>query len=545
MKKLLLLLITILLLTSCSAEKTLKDDIYIFYTSDVHCGVDAGVTYASLKALVDDTKAEHNNVMLVDAGDFIQGESIGILSRGQLPIELMNDMNYDIVTIGNHEFDYGVDTLKELMANFNGEIVASNVKYFGKKGNIFESYPEFIIKEFDGVKIGFIGVLTPSTITTSTPSHFEENGELVYNFYSEENGKALFDKIQSVVDEVKKHGVKYVIALSHLGSTSSSEPYDVFALVNNTSGIDVVIDGHSHSMIVGDLYPNKEGKDVLITSVGTKLEAVGELIIGKDGSITSMHITEYNRQDENIINSVNNAYKQVDTVLSEKITTIDFDLNILDEEGIRIVRSRETNLGDLVADALRERQKADIAIANGGSIRNTIEAGDVTYGDLLSVLPFQNRNSACYATGQQILDTLEFTSRFTDSIYKFDEKAVGESGGFLQVSGLKYTIDTSIESSVLVDDNNMFAGFANDQRRVKDVYVLENGEYVPIDVNKTYIVASSDYVLFESGDGNNIFKDCERIRDYEEIDIDGFVSYIKENGISDKYKEAENRITIE
>ena len=521
-----------------------KEDIYIFYTSDVHCGVEENMTLAGVKALVDDEKANHQYVTLVDGGDFLQGGSVGSLSKGKLIIELMNDTGYEIVTVGNHEFDYGMDTLKERMKESNFDYVLCNVKYSGKNESAFADTPGYVIKDYGGVKVAFIGVATPYSITDSTPKYFMEDHEYVYNFYSGDNGNELYERVQSVVDEVRKQKVKYVVALTHLGSTPEYTPFDSVSLISHTSGIDAVLDGHSHSMIVEDKYPNKDGKDVVLCSVGTKLQAVGELILGADGSVTTLHIEEYNRKDESVLKALENADKVVDETLSVKICDLDYDMKIVDDEGVRFGRARESTVANFVADAYRYALGTDIAVVNGGGVRSNIMAGEVLYRNLFDVSPFQNNGGSCYATGQQIVDALEFGAQNTERIYKLDGNSVGEFGGFIQVSGLKYTIDTSVESSVTFDSNNMFAGFANDNRRVKDVYVLENGEYVPIDLNKKYSVGGISYMLFSSGDGNTIFRDCEKISDNEFVDIELLKTYLEEVGFNDTYREVEGRITV-
>ena len=532
-----LMLFISMTLTSC-VKKTLKDDIYIFFTSDVHCGVEENLGLPAVKAIVNEEKANHKYVTLVDIGDYLQGGAMGSLSKGELIIDLMNDMEYDVATVGNHEFDYGMDILKV-------EVVVSNVKYSGTKENVFENTKPYTIKDYDGIKVAFVGIITPYSITSSTPKNFMENDQFVYNFYSADNGIELFNRVQEVVDDARKNGADYVVALSHLGSGQDDGPYDSISMISHTNGIDVVLDGHSHSIIVEDKYPNKDGKDVIMSSVGTKLQALGELIIGKDGNITTLHITEYSKKEEGIVLSLLEANKEIDKILDIKLCDLDFDIPITDSEGIRISRSRECTVGNFVADAIRDYLQTDVAIINGGGCRTGIKAGEIKLRDLFNVNPFQNNTGSCYATGQQILDALEHSSRKTEGIYKLDGNAVGEEGGFLQVSGLKYTIDTSIESSVMKDENNMFIGFSNDNRRVKDVYVLQDGEYVPIDPEKTYTVSSISYILFGGGDGNNVFQNCEKIVDNGLVDVEVLKEYVEKcGGFLDIYRQTEGRITV-
>ncbi|MBQ1378946.1 MAG: 5'-nucleotidase C-terminal domain-containing protein, partial [Erysipelotrichaceae bacterium] len=288
-----------------------------------------------------------------------------------------------------------------------------------------------------------------------------------------------------------------------------------------------------------------EGKDVLLSSVGTKMANVGELFIGKDGTLETMLISEYDREDETIKENIAKEEAALTELLSVKVSHTDFDLSITDENGIRLVRSREVGLANLVADAWRDYLGTDIVIVNGGSVRKTIPAGDITHQNVIDVLPFMNSLSICIATGQQILDSLEFTSRFTEGLTSFDEKEVGEFGGFLQVSGLKYTIDTSVPTPVVLDENKMFVSIEG-ERRVKDVMILQDGEYVPIDPEKIYSVGSSDYVLFNMGDGNTVFTNCEPIIKAGPTDSEVIIRKIMTIGsIDERYKTTEGRITVE
>lgn len=544
MKRLIVLFVLLSLLLVGCQKKELEDNIYIFYTSDVHCGANDDIGYDGLKALVDETKAEHEYVTLVDCGDFLQGGTLGTFSKGQYCVDLMNKAGYDIATFGNHEFDYGLDELCQRMSEANFELIASNVKYTGNKENIFKDIPEYTIKEYGPIKVAFLGVMTPQSLTSSTPKYFMEDGEFVYNFYSGNEGQDFYNKVQSVVDEVKKKGADYVVALTHLGSLNDYAPYDSISLISNTSKIDVVLDGHSHSLIVGDRYPNKNGEDVLLSSVGTKLENVGELIIGKDGTIESLIVEDFANKDEEVTKAIEEKQAAINEILAEELCELDYDLMMYDDEGIRFSRSRESTVGNFMADAYRYVLNTDIGFANAGGIRNNILKGTVTYGSLFAVAPFQNTVASIEATGQQILDALEFAARNTEKIYKLDGKAVGECGGLFLTSGLKYTIDTSVESPVVTDGDGFFVEFNGEQRRVKDVYVLQGELYVPLEVDKVYTVAGTNYSLLDSGDGNTILKDCPVIVENGMTDVEALYKYVKEVGFGDNYRNTEGRLIV-
>ena len=542
--KLLLIALMCMSLCSCKIKKQLKDDIYIFYTSDVHCGVNDNLTMSSVKAMVNEAKSEHPYVTLVDMGDYIQGGALGVMSKGELIIKIMNAMEYDYVTLGNHEFDYGMEQLSKLMSMMDFQLVVANIRYTGSKENIFKDVPEYVIRDYDGTKVAFIGVDTPSCITSSTPMYFQEDGKYVYDFYGADDGKELAEKIQSVVDETRKKGADYVVLLSHLGTRTVDAPYDAISLIHNTNGIDVVLDGHAHVIITEDKYPNKDGDDVILSSVGTQLQAAGQLIIGKDGSVSTMLVESYDGKDPEIDKVIEESTSELNSILSQQIFTLDHEIWANDEEGVRMTRNRETPAGNFVADAYAMALEAQIGITNGGGVRTSIKPGTVTYQNLLDVNPFMNELICIEATGQQIYDALEYASSEVMSIYKLDGSPVGENGSFMSVSGLKYTVDTSIDSAVTVDADGMFAGYSSDARRVKDVYVLEVDGYQPLDLEKTYTVCSTDYVIIKNGNGLKAFDGC-KIVNRGITDVESLIQFGGSiDDYSDLYKDVEGRITI-
>ena len=544
MIKKIFILLSVFMLFCISGCQKQKQEIYVFYTSDVHCGVEDNLGLASVKSLVDEKKAENKNVLLVDLGDFIQGANLGSMTKGESIIEIMNAMNYDYVTFGNHEFDYDMDHLKKLESQVKFQFVISNAKYTGNKESVFEDLPEYVIHDFNGTKIGFIGILTPLTLTTSTPAFFKEDGKFVYDFYSGNNGQELYDKVQGVVDELRKQKVDYVVALSHLGSTESYRPFDSISLIANTSGIDVVLDGHSHSVIIGDAYPNKEGKDVILSSVGTKMENLGELIIDMDGKISIALISAYDKQDQGILDVIEKEKDKLNVILSKEVCEVDFDLPMNDKDGVRLSRSRETTIGNFMTDAVRNHFESDIAIINAGSIRKGIQSGKVTYETLVDVNPFGDPMVMIKARGQMILDALEFGAQATDAITALDGNAVGEYGGMVVASGLKYTINTNIKSTITLDQNNLMTG-VGENRRISDVKVLQNGEYVDLDPEAYYTISGCDYILLQNGDGNTAFDDAELVEASTYTFTDVMVEYIEENnGIPEQYRNLEGRIIV-
>ena len=523
MKKLLGLFLALAMLMTGVAmaegtEPVFTQDVVVLFTSDVHCGVDQGFGYAGLAA-VRDNLAKTNHVLLVDNGDSIQGEPIGTMTTGASNIELMNAVGYDIATIGNHEFDYGMDRFLELTKKANFPYISANFMH-----NDELVFAPYVIKEFDGVKIAFVGITTPKTTTSSTPKYFQdETGKFVYTFCQDETGEKLYAAVQKAVDDARAEGAAYVVAMAHLGIEGESAPWMSTDVIANTTGINALLDGHSHSILEQEKVKNKDGEEVLLAACGTKLQAIGYLrISAKDGSMATglykwdtsnaVSLPDLIGLDNEVATKVNEAMDTLNEKLGEVVAKSAVDLVISDPEtDVRIVRTAETNLGDLCADAYRDQSGADIAFVNGGGIRVKIAAGDITLNDILKVHPFGNALCVVEATGQQILDALEWGSRVVPE----------ETGGFLQVSGLTYEIHTYIESSCTADENGLFTGVAGEYR-VKNVKV--GGE--DLDVNKTYTLACHDYLLKNAGDGFTMFQQDTLLQDSVKLDNQVLIDYI-------------------
>lgn len=503
------------------AVDVVNGDIVILATNDVHNGVGASedddgkmltMGYANLAAYVKEMEsaAGKDNVTLIDAGDALQGEAIGTLSKGEYLIDIMNYLDYDLAIPGNHEFDYGMDRFLELAGMADFPYVASNFMDLKANKPVFDAYKMFT---YGSVKVAYVGVSTPETFTKSTPTYFQDgNGNYIYGFCEGNDGKDLYSNVQSAVDAAKKAGADYVIAVTHLGIDDESKPWTSKEVIANTTGIDAVIDGHSHSTINGDKVANKDGDDVILVQAGTKLSGISKVVIKAGGAIQAEVVSGYDKADEDADKFVKDIQASFQGDLDKVVAKTDVTLYTVDPEtGKRIVRNMETNLGDLCADAYRELLGADIAFVNGGGVRADIPAGDITYGQIIAVHPFGNMACLIEATGQQILDALELGS----------SAAPGELGGFLQVSGISYTIDTTIKSSVVLDDKGSFVEVSGD-RRVKDVKV--GG--VDIDPEKTYTLASHNFMLKSGGDGYTMFQGNKILRDEVLIDNQVLINYI-------------------
>ena len=524
-------------------KKIPEKDVVIIYTNDIHTYIKNRnpedekkaqlLSYSAVSALKEDIEAQGKEVIVADAGDHIQGPAYGDMDKGATIIQMMNETGYDIATIGNHEFDYGIARLLELINKAEFSYLSCNF-YETDDGQLV--LPAYKIIEKGGVRIAFIGISTPESITKSTPTFFmDKDGNLLYNFYSGEDGSELYDSVQKTIDEVKPQA-DYVIALGHLGVEISSVPYTSRELIQHTHGLDAFIDGHSHTLIEHEYVKDSKGKDVLLTQTGAYFKGVGVMTIAKDGTISTEVLHEYGRQNEFVTETEQGWIKTIDEKLGEKIAVLDSNMVVMDPKNPaqRIVRCQETNLGDLTADSYyyffnkKLKMDCDIALSNGGGIRNGINAGDVSYFSAKTVFPFGNQICIVETTGQQILDALEKGAIFA-GVYDETKHIPAESGAFFHVAGIKYEIDSTVESSVQVDENGIWLGAPTGKYKVVNlmVYNRSTNEYEPIDLEKTYRTASTNYTLKKLGDGMAMFKGIVPILDFVGEDYIILADYLK------------------
>lgn len=499
-------------------------DIVIVYDNDVHCHLDG---YSILAGIKDSVQDLHKEVYTVSSGDFLSGQTLGNLSHGRNVIKMMNEVGYDVVTLGNHEFDYGIDTMFCRLDSLKAKVICCNFSYKGK--DIYDSY---CIKN----DVAFIGVVTPTTITAASPKNFvDENGNYICDFYPNE----ICDIVQRNVNKVKEEGAKYVILLTHLGN-STNPILNSTDLIAKTYGIDAIIDAHQHSVIECDTILNVKDEPVILTSTGCYFNNVGVMTISENGKISSKLIKCESSSPKN--EKIDSCYKQILSEFnrqmeSQFLGTSSVDLTIMNyENSKRIVRCSETNFGDFITDAFRSTMKADIAFINAGSIRSNVERGYFNFADIYSACPFENHISVIETTGKSIIDALEMSS------YKIPN----ESGGFLQVSGLKYEVDATIESSVIADSNGMLCIPKDCIRRVQDVKVLRNGVYKNINPDSTYKVAAPEFVLYNHGDGIS-FNDYKTLETSSQTDAQIIADYITDslNGfVGQEYLRPDLRIKI-
>ena len=494
-----------------------KSEVTILYTNDVHTYIDKQapeLTYAAIAALKQSYQNAGKKVLLVDAGDHVQGTAYGSMDQGASIIELMNAAGYDAATPGNHEFDYGMDRAKELMRDADFPYLSCN--WVDLRTNL-RVLPEIKVFVRGGVRIAFVGITTPETFTKSTPAYFMNKAQTkyIYDILGGEDGQKLYSAVQKAVDKAKCLA-DVVIGLGHLGVDPSSSPWTSEEVIAHTTGFDAFIDGHSHTVMENKQVADASGRMVTLTQTGSYFANVGEMTIAPDGTISTRLVSTYDQEDVAVAAEQAAWVSSVDEMLGEKIAVADTKFYITDPAtGKRRIRSGETNLGDFVADGIYtyfnevEQLHCDIAIMNGGGIRSDEDAGYWTFKTCKQISPFGNVACLMSVTGKQIQDALEFAARFAGAEGK-------ENGGFLQVAGATYEIHTDIPNTVQTDDKNVWIGSATGTPRVQNVKIYDraNGTYVPLDESKTYALAGMNYTLRNLGDGFAMFDGAELIKDY-------------------------------
>ena len=505
-----------------------KADVTILYTNDVHTYIDnksPKPTYAAIAALKKSIEDTGRDVLLVDAGDHIQGTAYGSMDDGATIIELMNEAGYDLATPGNHEFDYGMARAKAVIREADFPYVSCNWVDLRTGFNVLPSVKFFFV---GGRKIAFVGVTTPETFTKSTPAYFMNDAQTkyIYDILGGEDGQKLYDAVQKAIDKAEFWGADTIIGLGHLGVDPSSSPWTSEEVIAHTHGFTAFIDGHSHTVMANKQVTDASGKAVTLTQTGSYFKNIGKMTVGADGTITTELIDTYEGLDAAVAATASNWISAVDDMLGEEIAVGDQKFYINDPAtGKRRIRSGETNLGDFVADGIYtyfneiEELHCDIAIMNGGGIRTDVEAGPWSFKTCKTVSPFGNVACLMSVTGQQIQDALEFGARFAGAEGK-------ENGGFLQVAGARYTIHTGTPNTVQTDDKNVWTGSAATPRVSNvEIYDKTTGTYKPLDPNATYALAGMNYTLRNLGDGFAMFDGATLIKDYVSEDYLVMSSY--------------------
>ena len=552
--------------------ETPGEDVVILYTNDVHTYIDKPLSYDVLAALKSELQETYGNVLLVDAGDHIQGTAYGSMDKGESIIKLMNSAGYDLATLGNHEFDYGMEGTMDVISWAEFSYVSCNFykEEAGVRGeNVLEPYKLF---DIGGQKIAFVGITTPESFTKSTPAYFQdEAGNYIYGISGGEDGQALYDDVQSAIDAARAEGAELVIALGHLGVDPSSKPWTSEEVIANVSGLDAFIDGHSHTVVFDTQVSGKDGASVELTQTGEYFGNIGMMLIdGESGEISTAPIgyaeitetvtdeagnpvlNEAGEEETQVVGyefdsqlyegktwlsdadtaAIKEAWMaEIDTQLGQVIGSTQLVLDNYDASGTRLVRSQETNTGDFTADALyylfdSMGLDVDVAVMNGGGIRNEAVTGELSYKTAKTIHTFGNVACLQTVTGQQLLDALEWGAR-----------SVGtgeECGGFLQVAGITYKVDSQWPSSVQMDDKSVWIGGPTGGYRVYDVMVYnrETDAYEELDLEANYNLAGYNYTLRDLGDGFNMFSSAVNVLDYVMEDYMVLANYIQafENG---------------
>lgn len=588
MRKFLALLLTccmlIGLLAACGSTgssptaptDTAPQDIAILYTNDVHTYIDKPLSYDVLSALKTQLKKQYAHVILADCGDAVQGTAYGSMDKGKTVIELMNATGYDVATLGNHEFDYGMDGCMNVIDWARFPYTSCNFYHEqdGVKGEaVLEPYVLFPCgKE----TLAFVGITTPESFTKSTPAYFQdETGNYIYGISGGEDGKALYADVQTAINNAKAAGATKVIALGHLGDDGASQPWTSLETIANVSGLTAFIDGHSHTTVEGKQVTDKDGKAVLLTQTGEYFDAIGLMVIdGQTGAVTTdlircedilqekvdeqgepvldedgkpvMEVIGHNLlsdlytdpawiSDDAVAASKNQWMTVLDAKLGTKIGSVLVSLGNYDKEGNRLVRSQETNAGDFTADALyylfdNMGLNVDVAVMNGGGIRNkTPIIGKISYKTAKDIHTFGNMACLQTVTGQQLLDALEWGARSAGT--------GEENGSFLQVAGITYQIDTQWPDSTNEDDKGVWLSGPTGGYRVHNVQVYnkETNAYEPLVLTDTYDLAGYNYTLRDLGGGFNMFSGAVNVVDYVMEDYMVLAHYIQgfEGGVVD------------
>lgn len=539
-KKFLAIAIGLVTYTSCSDDSVsnpivpvLPDqNIVVMYENDVHCATDG---YAKFAALRSEYKAQTPYVTTVSAGDFVQGGVIGTLTNGDGIVKIMNKVGYDIVTPGNHEFDYGMKQLYHLLNEcLDATTVCANFCHYPSMETVFKPY---VIKEYGKVKVAYIGLTTAKTLTSTSPSNYQDgNGNKIYDFMNSQLG----EQTNRMVEKVRSEGANYVVLIAHLGDGIVPDCKNALDIIHETQGIDVVLDGHYHTVINDSLVANSEGKVVHYTSTGTKFQNMGVLTINTTGSI-STHLVEtatYAKTDTEVQAFVNKINEEVMAAGDYVIGKTDFDLSINDADNKRIVRNQESALGNFIADSYMDLFDTNVAMVNGGGLRESLKRGDITYNNVLAVTPFSNTMCSATITGQQLLDGLEYSYSLLPN----------ESGSFIHVGGMRMNIDLSVHAEFVKEDGLFVAVAEGSPRRVSnlEIYNKATGQYEPMNPSRTYTVASSNYILRELG-CSGAFRYAKPDVDLGITDVEATVKYLRDklNGIiPSRYSSIEGRIVI-
>ncbi|MBQ2730845.1 MAG: 5'-nucleotidase C-terminal domain-containing protein [Clostridia bacterium] len=520
-----------------------RKNVYVLYTSDVHCALDEGLGYAAFAGYAEKLRSKFPYVTLLDCGDAVQGAPFATVSRGEYPVRIMNEIGYDFALLGKHEFDYGIERLSELVEQSNAEYLACNLTYSGSGTNLLSAVKPYAIRQYGDVTVGFVGVSAPDSIRPVLSQ--ELTGETDYSF-SADTWAQFYAGVQNSVDACRAEGADYVVALTHMGADETSKPYRSRDLIAITNGVDAVLDGNS-DVAACEYYDNKDGVPTLLSCAGTKLNSFGQLTITPDGKLSAELIRDDSFVSDSVRDLLNTVREEYQVKAATVLTDSAFALEAEDASGVRIVGNRECSLGNFCADAYRVVSGADVALVSAGSIRTGLKQGEICYEDLIAIQPDAGTLCVVEATGQQILDALEMAYREVELQSADPSDVKGDNSGFLHLSGLCATVETSTPSSVVTDESGAFVAVEG-VRRVWDVRVLQaDGSSVPLRKEQTYTLASDSDLICECAFGMTMFEKATLLFDSgmesHQVLID-FLEQCMGVKLDEGYRREEGRVRI-
>ena len=502
----------------------------ILHTNDMHGYVQASDSCLGIGAvaqLKEDYEEQGYDVLLMDAGDYLQGSAFANLTQGESVVEVMNAAGYDAAALGNHEFDYGSDVLEKRISEMDFPALAANITVDATGEPFTDQNAVFTLS--DGTKVGVFGLDTPTTGTASAPKNTAG--------LSFDKGEELYAAAQTQIDELKGQGCSIIVCLGHLGEIQSNDGNNAENIVANTSGLSVVIDGHDH-LVENQIVKDKEGNDVLIAETGYYLKNIG-ILTYEDGKFTESlaEVGTYKGSDPELEKMIADATAEVEASMQEVVAVTDFELY---GEAAPGNRDRETNLGDFATDAIYwQVSQADTApdavVLNGGAIRASIKAGEIKLLDIHNVFPFNNQLCTIEVTGAQLLEALEAATQYSPE----------PMGAFPQVSGITYTLDTTVpyEKGKLYPGTTYYAPAAPGSR----ITISEVGGK-EFDPEAIYTIATIEFVA-TGGDTYYCFAEAgaKTLMYVGYLDYEGMINYMKtelEGSIPEIYEETQGRITV-
>jgi len=535
---------------SVQSDSGNDDSVVILFTNDEHCHVDTGIGFAGISAMKHHLKEQGKNVVLVSSGDIFQGLPFSLPTKGAAIMELLERTGYDFFTLGNHEFEHGTQQLGSLLAGLKkARCVCSNLTYGGTRedGGGLSSVVPYSIWQGGKRKVAFLGVTTPETLTEVAPDSFAEDGRCVYDFFggAKPSVNGLAKVVQNCVNICRRNGADTIVLLSHLGDVSGH--YNSRSLIKFCHGIDLVLDGHDHRVICDEQCVDHDGKPVHLVSTGAMFQNVARIDISGNGKITSRLVQRYDYADEEIVEEISKIRARFEKKCLQNVGHSDFGLPVVSKTGARVVRCRETAIGNFCADACALVYSAEIAFLNTGMIRAGLPSGDINYGNIVEVFPFGDRLNVIEVRGRDLLDALEVGCKRLLPLSESQGRGIGEFGGFPAVSGLNFTVKTSLPTPVRMDENGNFTGLFG-KRRICDVWLTDNRghRYTKFDINRKYSVVCTDFAK-SGGNGYTMFRKYRPILPLRYTIGDVIAKAIPEifgGEIPRRYATTENRIIV-